>query len=148
MYLKPGFEKEYEKRHAALWPELKKQISESGVKNYSIFWDKDTNILFGYQEVEGESNSQDAEAADEITRKWWDYMADIMEVNPDNSPVTVPLREVFHLDWSYSSKGKWLDMLWLWDLTAKGIKVMGEGDCENLLIKVGSIENKKIKKLN
>ena len=98
MQLKPGFEEEYEKRHAALWPELKKQISDSGVKNYSIFWDKDTNILFGYQEVEGESNSQDAAAADEITRKWWDYMAEIMEVNPDNSPVTIPLKEVFHLD--------------------------------------------------
>ena len=98
MYLKPGFEAEYEKRHAQLWPELKKQIEERGVRNYSIFWDKDTNILFGYQEVIGDSNSQDAEAADEITRKWWDFMADIMEVNPDNSPVTVPIKEVFHLD--------------------------------------------------
>lgn len=98
MYLKPGFQEEYRKRHAALWPELKKRIEESGVKNYSIFFDPDTNILFGYQEVEGESNSQDAEAADEITHKWWDYMAEIMEVNPDNSPVTHPIIEVFHLD--------------------------------------------------
>lgn len=98
MMLKPGFEEEYERRHAALWPELKKQIADSGVRNYSIFWDKDTNILFGYQEVIGENNSQDAEAADEITRKWWDYMADIMEVNSDNSPVTIPVKEVFHLD--------------------------------------------------
>ena len=48
--------------------------------------------------MEGDANSQDAEAADETTRKWWDYMADIMEVNPDNSPVTVPIKEVFHLD--------------------------------------------------
>ena len=98
MFLKPGFEKEYAKRHAALWPELKKQIEESGVRNYSIYWDKDTNILFGYQEVVGDTNSQDAEAADEITRKWWDYMADIMEVNPDNSPVSIPLPEMFHMD--------------------------------------------------
>lgn len=98
MFLKPGQEAEYEKRHAQLWPELRKQLEEAGVKNYSIFWDKDTNILFGYQEVEGEANSQDAEAADEITRKWWDFMADIMEVNPDNSPVTIPVKEVFHLD--------------------------------------------------
>lgn len=48
--------------------------------------------------MEGDSNSQDAEAADEITRKWWDYMAPLMEVNPDNSPVTIPIEEVFHLD--------------------------------------------------
>lgn len=98
MYLKPGFEAEYERRHAQLWPELKQKISESGVRNYSIFWDKDTNILFGYQEVDGNANSQDVEAADEITLRWWDFMADIMEVNPDNSPVTESLKEVFHLD--------------------------------------------------
>lgn len=98
MYLKPGCEKEYERRHAAIWPELKRQITESGVRNYSIFFDRETNILFGYQEIEGDANSQDAEAADEITRKWWDYMADLMLVNPDNSPVSDPIREVFHLD--------------------------------------------------
>lgn len=33
-----------------------------------------------------------------INRKWWDYMADIMETNPDNSPVAVDLQNVFHLD--------------------------------------------------
>ena len=97
MFLKPGFEEEYERRHAALWPELKKQIAEAGVRYYSISWDKDTNILFGYQEIEGEMSSQDM-GADEITQRWWDYMADIMEVNPDNSPVTIPIQEVFHLD--------------------------------------------------
>ena len=98
MYLKPGFETEYERRHAQLWPELKKRITESGITNYSIFFDKETNILFGYQEGEGDSDSQDSNNADEITHQWWDYMSDIMEVNPDNSPVTVPVNEVFHLD--------------------------------------------------
>lgn len=47
MFFKPGFEEEYEKRHAALWTELNRQIKEAGVGNYSIFWDKKTNILFG-----------------------------------------------------------------------------------------------------
>lgn len=97
MYLKPGFEKEYEKRHAALWPELKEGIKKAGVKNYSIYWDRDTNILFAYQEIEGEQSSQDM-GADEVTQRWWDYMKDIMDTNPDNSPVTIPLQEVFHLD--------------------------------------------------
>ena len=98
MFLKPGFEDEYQRRHAALWPEMKKLLRESGVYDYSIFWDKETNILFGYQECEGEGNSQDTDHVDPITQKWWDMMADIMEVNPDNSPVTVPVQEVFHLD--------------------------------------------------
>ena len=97
MQLKVGCEKEYEKRHAAIWPELVKMIKDSGVSNYSIFWDRETNILFGYQECSGEGNSQDTAHVDPITQKWWDMMADIMEVNPDNSPVTVPLQEVFYL---------------------------------------------------
>ena len=51
MFLKPGFEKEYEKRHAAIWPELKQMLSENGVYDYSIYWDKDTNILFDCQKT-------------------------------------------------------------------------------------------------
>ena len=98
MFLKAGCEKEYAKRHAAIWPELKKMIKDGGVQNCSIYWDKDTNILFAYQEVTGETNSQDTTNVDPITQKWWDMMADIMEVNPDNSPVTIPIEELFHLD--------------------------------------------------
>ena len=99
MFLKPGCEEEYQKRHAAIWPELVKMIKDSGVSNYSIYWDKDTNILFGYQECSSETNSQDTtNGVDPITQKWWDMVADIMEVNPDNSPVTIPVKEVFHLD--------------------------------------------------
>lgn len=97
MFLKPGCEAEYERRHAALWPELKKGIKDAGVSNYSIYHDPDTNILFAYQEIEGEMSSQDM-GADEATQRWWDMMKDIMETNPDNSPVTVPINEVFHLD--------------------------------------------------
>lgn len=98
MKLKPGCEKEYEKRHAGIWPELKQMIHDQGVRNYSIYWDKETNILFGYQECISDTNSQDTENVDPITQKWWDMMADIMDVNPDNSPVTIPIQEVFHLD--------------------------------------------------
>ena len=98
MFLKPGCEEEYARRHAAIWPELVKMIKDAGVCNYSIYWDKETNILFGYQECVGDTNSQDTTDVDPITQKWWDMMADIMEVNADNSPVTIPIQEVFHLD--------------------------------------------------
>jgi L-rhamnose mutarotase len=97
MFLKPGMEQEYQRRHAAIWPELKKLLSDSGVSNYSIYWDRETNILFAYQEVEGDSGSQDL-GGTEIVKKWWDYMADIMDTNPDNSPVCKDLHLVFHLD--------------------------------------------------
>ncbi len=97
MKLYPGLEKEYEKRHNQLWDGMKDMIHEHGGKNYSIFLDRETNILFGYIEIEDEEKW--AKGADtEINRKWWDFMADIMETNPDNSPVSVDLVPLFHLD--------------------------------------------------
>jgi L-rhamnose mutarotase len=30
-------------------------------------------------------------------QRWWKYMGDIMESNPDSSPVQTPLKEVFYL---------------------------------------------------
>lgn len=78
MKLKPGCEVEYEKRHRAIWPELVKLLKETGVSEYSIFWDKETNLLFAVQEQAGDSGSQDL-GTNPVVKKWWDYMADIME---------------------------------------------------------------------
>ena len=97
MFLYPGMAEEYEKRHNALWDEMKDMIHEYGGRNYYIYLDKETNVLYGYLEVESEE--QWAKSADTpINRKWWDYMADIMETNEDNSPVCIDLTPVFHLD--------------------------------------------------
>jgi L-rhamnose mutarotase len=97
MKLKPGFEEEYKKRHDALWPELIHLLKNSGIRDYSIFLDPETNTLFAVQTIEGATGSQDL-GNKEIVKKWWAYMADIMETNADNSPVSQPLTEVFHLD--------------------------------------------------
>lgn len=97
MKLYPGCEAEYERRHNLLWPEMKEMIHAHGGRNYSIFLDRETLTLFGYIEIEDEALWA-AGADTQINRKWWDYMADIMEVNEDNSPVTIPLPEVFHMD--------------------------------------------------
>ena len=97
MKLYAGMEEEYEKRHNELWPEMADMIHEHGGSNYTIFWDKDTNILFGYIEIEDEEKwNKGADTA--INRKWWDFMAPVMETNADNSPVAVDLQNVFHLD--------------------------------------------------
>ena len=96
MKLYEGQEAEYEKRHNQLWPEMKDMIHEYGGKNYTIFLDKETLTLFGYIEIEDEERwAKGADTA--INRKWWDFMADIMETNPDNSPVSVDLIPVFYL---------------------------------------------------
>ena len=97
MNLYEGMENEYELRHNQLWPEMIDSIHAHGGSNYSIFWDKETNILFGYIELEDEELwAKSAES--EANKKWWDFMASIMETNPDNSPVSIPLKEMFHLD--------------------------------------------------
>ena len=97
MKLYPGMEAEYEKRHNELWPQMQDMIHEYGGKNYTIFLDRETLVLYGYIEVE-DLAKWDESADTAINRKWWDFMADIMETNPDNSPVSVDLHEVFHLD--------------------------------------------------
>ena len=96
MKMKPGMKAEYKRRHAEIWPEIAELIRKSGVSDYSIFLDEETNILFGVQKVSGNLGSQDL-GFDEIQKKWWDYMADLMDVNADNSPVSIPLEEVFYL---------------------------------------------------
>ena len=97
MKLYPGMEEEYKKRHNELWDEMKDMIHEHGGKNYSIFLDRDTNMLFGYIEIEDEEKwKKGADTA--INRKWWHYMADIMETNEDESPVSWDLNLMFHLD--------------------------------------------------
>lgn len=96
MKLFNGKEEEYKKRHDELWPGLKQLLKASGISEYSIFWDKETNILFGVMNAENKS-SLDNLPSEAIMQKWWAYMKDIMESNPDNSPVSVSLEEVFYL---------------------------------------------------
>ena len=97
MHLNDGQKEEYIKRHKEIWPELKELLKNAGICEYSIFLDEETNTLFAFQKVSGERGSQDL-GKSEIVKKWWDFMADIMETNPDNSPVTVDLEEVFYLE--------------------------------------------------
>jgi L-rhamnose mutarotase len=97
MKLKPGAVAEYKKRHDAIWPELAAELRTAGVSDYSIFLDEETLTLFAVQKL-GEKNSG-AELPDSpIVRKWWDYMAPLMETHPDHSPIAKPLKEVFRLD--------------------------------------------------
>ena len=97
MKLKVGYEQEYKRRHNEIWPELKEKLSRAGIYDYSIFLDKETLTLFAVQKLK-DNNTVEELPSKEIMKKWWDYMKDIMETNPDNSPVTASLEEVFHMD--------------------------------------------------
>jgi L-rhamnose mutarotase len=96
MKLFKGFEAEYKKRHDAIWPELQSLLKNSGIREYSIFLDEQTNILFGYLTIEN-ARKLDKLPAEPVIKKWWAYMKDIMETNDDNSPVSISLKEVFYL---------------------------------------------------
>lgn len=87
---------EYEQRHTELWPEMERELKKHGAHNYSIFLEEDTGKLFAYLEVESEEKWAQMSKT-EICAKWWAYMADIMETNPDNSPVYIDLKSVFYL---------------------------------------------------
>ncbi|GAA4290997.1 L-rhamnose mutarotase [Aestuariibaculum suncheonense] len=97
MILNEGQKEIYKKRHDTIWPELKKLLKDNGISEYSIFLDEDTNTLFAFQKVTNGAGSQNL-VSNPIVKKWWDFMSDIMKVNSDNSPVTIPLKEVFYMD--------------------------------------------------
>lgn len=96
MKLFPGQEAEYRRRHDALWPELAELLKATGISNYSIFLDPLSLELFGVMDIE-QVEALDALPGRTLMRKWWAYMKDIMETNPDHSPVSIPLQEVFFL---------------------------------------------------
>ena len=97
MAVHPGGHAEYERRHAPIWPELQAVLERHGAHRYSIFLDERDGSLFAYVEVEDEAR-WDAIARTPECRRWWAYMRDVMPTNGDDSPRSVALREVFHMD--------------------------------------------------
>ncbi|HKT98181.1 MAG TPA: L-rhamnose mutarotase [Paraburkholderia sp.] len=96
MRLDPGKRDEYARRHREIWPELASVLREAGVRDYRIFLDESTHQLFAVLERRDDHTmAQLPENA--VMRKWWDFMADIMETGEGNMPVVQPLIPVFHL---------------------------------------------------
>jgi L-rhamnose mutarotase len=96
MRLFPGMEAEYQRRHDELWPELHALLKQTGIHDYSIFLDESDGSLFGVLQIE-DAVKMDALPNHPVMQQWWAYMHDIMESNPDHSPVSIPLKEVFYL---------------------------------------------------
>jgi L-rhamnose mutarotase len=98
MQLRAGFEAEYRRRHDDLWPELATLLRDTGIREYSIFLEERTLQLFGFLQID-DASKLDALPEQPLMQRWWAYMQDIMETNPDDihSPVSVPLKEVFYM---------------------------------------------------
>ena len=72
-------------------------VADRQVPEYTVFLDPATSELFAYAEIESEER-WNAIGATDVCRRWWRSMREIMPANPDNSPVSAPLKEVFHLE--------------------------------------------------
>lgn len=93
----PECHDEYQRRHNPIWPELAEVLKAHGAHHYSIFLDEKRHLLFGYVEIESQTQ-WDAVAQTDVCQRWWKHMTDVMPANPDNSPVSDELKPVFYLD--------------------------------------------------
>jgi L-rhamnose mutarotase len=96
MRLHPGMADEYRRRHDAIWPELSALLRSAGISDYSIHLDPATGDLFAVLRRPAD-HGMDALPDHPVMQRWWAHMADIMAVNPDNSPVATPLVTVFQM---------------------------------------------------
>jgi L-rhamnose mutarotase len=101
MSIHPGQRAEYERRHQPIWRELEDTLIQHGVRTYSIYLDPDSLDLFAYAEIEDEARWA-AVAGTEVCRRWWRHMREIMPSNPDDSPISRELQEIFHIEASPS----------------------------------------------
>ena len=96
MFLNPGCEAEYIRRHDEIWPDLVILLKDAGISNYSIHLDRETNVLFGYLERR-DDHAMETLPDDPLMQRWWAHMGDIMRTNADGSPVAVALTETFYM---------------------------------------------------
>ena len=96
MRLHQGCEDEYRRRHDEIWPELVALLKDSGISDYSIHLDRETNILFAVLWRSDDHKMDDLPTHD-VMKKWWAHMADIMDSHSDNEPVVTDLATVFHM---------------------------------------------------
>ena len=97
MTVKAGCEAEYVKRHNPIWPELEATLKAHGVRSYTIFLHPESRQLFAYAEIEDEER-WNAVAQTEVCQRWWAHMKDLMPYNPDGSPASAAVREIFHIE--------------------------------------------------
>lgn len=98
LQVKPDRIAEYKARHATVWPEMLKALSQAGWHNYSLFL-RDDGLLVGYLETADFDRSLKQMAMTEINRKWQAEMAELFDgVNGANADEQMHvIQEIFHL---------------------------------------------------
>jgi L-rhamnose mutarotase len=93
--VRPDRIEDYVAAHAAVWPEMLDALREAGIRNYTIF--RDGSRVFGYFECDDLAAAGRHLAAQSVSSRWQDAMAELLEQRvPDAGPP--PLEEIFRLD--------------------------------------------------
>jgi L-rhamnose mutarotase len=100
--IRPEHIAEYKRLHAAVWPDVLKQIRASQITNYTIFLREPENLLFSYYEYTGTDHDADMArmAADPRTQEWWALCGPMQRRFDSNATGEWwgPMEEVFHSD--------------------------------------------------
>ncbi|GLV55272.1 hypothetical protein KDH_21190 [Dictyobacter sp. S3.2.2.5] len=98
--IKPDRVEDYERIHAAVWPEVLETIRACNMRNYTIF--RHGTLLFAYFEYIGNDYAADQKkmAADPKTQEWWSH------TDPMQEPVEgggegewwTNMKAIFHTD--------------------------------------------------
>jgi L-rhamnose mutarotase len=95
--LREGAEEEYERRHQDVWPELLRVLSESGVRNYTLF--RRGRGIVAYCECHPDAATAfGAVGRTEVNTKWANWFADLIEDLTDENGQLNYAREVWHHD--------------------------------------------------
>ena len=95
--LRSGVESEYDRLHAAVWPEVRAAIARVGIRNYSIF--RHGQRLFSYFEVDAGCDLEattNALLADTACRNWEDAMQALQAESADGGDWWQLMKEIFH----------------------------------------------------
>ncbi|MEO6012108.1 MAG: L-rhamnose mutarotase [Devosia sp.] len=96
MNLNPGQAAAYKQRHDDIFPELAKALKDAGVSHYTIWLDPETNHLFATL-VRTADHTMDHLPNTAIVKRWWAFMADVMETDASNVPTQIELIKMFDL---------------------------------------------------
>jgi len=93
---------EYKRVHAAVWPDVLRQIKASNITNYSIFLREPENLLFAYYEYVGADHDGDMAkmAQDPRTQEWWAVCMPMQQPldTRKHGEWWASTEEVFHVD--------------------------------------------------
>lgn len=96
IHLKTGQEKEYERRHDEIWPDMAQAVSAAGYTNYTLF--RKDLLVVGYAECVPDVATVFALMGEaEVGARWTESFADIIDTMTGPDGAVLQADEVWHL---------------------------------------------------